>query len=95
MKGAQVAMECEAPRFQASSPPAKAVSAENLSQSVRRRREKRLRSVCLSRARHRQARRLRRPATRLRALTAARGREFGIGAVKAVLRASPSAEVRT
>jgi hypothetical protein len=56
---------------------------------------KRLHSVCLSRARHRQVRRLRRPATRLRDLTAARGREFGIGAVDAVLRASPSVEVRT
>ena len=53
------------------------------------------RSVCCGQTRYRQVRRLRRPAMRLRDLTAARGRETRIDAVDAVLCASPAVRVRT
>ena len=53
------------------------------------------RSVCRGQTRCRQVRRLRRPALRLRDLTAARGRETRIDAVDAVLCASSAVRVRT
>jgi hypothetical protein len=67
----------------------------DLSGSIGWRRGRRPRSACLGRTRRRQPRRLRRPATRLRGLTAARGRGVGIGAVDASSCPTASAAVVT